>query len=524
MTTTYASHFSTRSTPQSEAIPGKTMVQNSAGGFSFAVDDWTRLERFLILGSEGGSYYATERGLTIENAQCVMRCVAVDPMRTVQTIVEISEAGRAPKNDPAVFALAICAGAPDNPGARMLALAALPKVCRIGTHLFQFAEAVEKFRGWGRSLRNAVGQWYKVREPGDLAYQVSKYQQRNGWSHRDLLRLSHPKPATEEYKSVYRWACGKPVETPVPLLAAVDAAKAAGSASEIVSLIREHGLVRECIPTQWLDSPDVWDALLEKMPLTAMIRNLATMTKIGLIKPLSSAVAKVCDRLADGEYLRKSRVHPLAILLAQRTYASGRGLRGSSTWSPVPQVVDALDGAFYAAFQNVEPTGKRWLLGVDVSGSMSAQLSGTPISCAEAAAAMALVTAHTEPAYYIHGFSGQFVDLGLSKGMRLNDALRRTQGRNFGSTDCAIPMLYALNNRLDVDTFVVLTDSETWCGSIHPSQALRQYREKMGIPAKLIVMGMVSNGFTIADPADSGMLDVVGFDSAVPQIMADFAR
>jgi 60 kDa SS-A/Ro ribonucleoprotein len=72
--------------------------------------------------------------------------------------------------------------------------------------------------------------------------------------------------------------------------------------------------------------------------------------------------------------------------------------------------------------------------------------------------------------------------------------------------------------------FVVYTDSETWFGTIHPVQALRQYREKMGVRAKLIVVGMTSNGFTIADPDDAGSLDVVGFDSAVPSVMADFAR
>ena len=65
-----------------------------------------------------------------------------------------------------------------------------------------------------------------------------------------------------------------------------------------------------------------------------------------------------------------------------------------------------------------------------------------------------------------------------------------------------------------------------WCGcgaKVHPKEALNQYRERTGIPAKLIVVGMVSNGFSIADPNDGGMLDVVGFDTAVPQIMADFA-
>jgi 60 kDa SS-A/Ro ribonucleoprotein len=85
-------------------------------------------------------------------------------------------------------------------------------------------------------------------------------------------------------------------------------------------------------------------------------------------------------------------------------------------------------------------------------------------------------------------------------------------------------MLHAIQNRLLVDAFVVLTDSETWAGDIHPVQALRRYRERSGLPARLIVVGMVSNGFTIADPDDGGMMDVVGFDAAVPQLMSDFVR
>jgi 60 kDa SS-A/Ro ribonucleoprotein len=83
-----------------------------------------------------------------------------------------------------------------------------------------------------------------------------------------------------------------------------------------------------------------------------------------------------------------------------------------------------------------------------------------------------------------------------------------------------------MQHKEKVDVFVVYTDSETWFGQIHPMQALRQYREKLGIRAKLIVVGMTSNGFSVADPDDAGALDddVVGFDSAVPSVMADFVR
>jgi 60 kDa SS-A/Ro ribonucleoprotein len=85
-------------------------------------------------------------------------------------------------------------------------------------------------------------------------------------------------------------------------------------------------------------------------------------------------------------------------------------------------------------------------------------------------------------------------------------------------------MRYAQALEREVDTFVIYTDSETWADDIHPVQALYDYRHASGIDARLVVVGMVANGFSIADPGDRGMLDVVGFDTATPQLIADFAR
>ncbi len=109
MASCYASHVSTKQTPQTSPIPGTTQVENSAGGFTWEVSDWTRLDRFICLGAEGNTFYTTERELTIENAACVERCAKLDGVRTVNRIVEISVAGRAPKNDPALVAMAIVA-------------------------------------------------------------------------------------------------------------------------------------------------------------------------------------------------------------------------------------------------------------------------------------------------------------------------------------------------------------------------------------------------------------------------------
>ena len=567
MALNYAKFFNRRATPQSQPIPGSTQVANSGGGYSWQVDDWTRFDRFLILGAEGGTYYIGERDLVKENHDAIVGCIKTDGVRAVKRIVEISDTGRAPKNDPAVFALALVAAHGDQK-AKALAFQNLAKVCRIGTHLFQFAEYVNALRGWGRGLRNAVGRWYVGQETDKLAYQVVKYQSRRvgcstqPWTHSDLLRLAHPKAPSAGHEAIFRWVLSgteglgeRTVKRQVngedrvatyaaadklpQIVEAFEKAKKASSKAEIVGLIDEFDLPREAIPTQWLNEVTVWGALLERMPITALVRNLGKMTAIGLVKPFSDAAGLVIRKLGDPALLKRARIHPLAVLIAQKVYAQGRGEKGSLTWQPVARIVDALDVAFYATFQNVEPCGKPVLLALDVSGSMdSSMIAGSCLSAREASAAMALVTAATEPDCEIIAFSSAANGHGgrwgggesgitraaISPRMRLDSVIERVRAIPMGGTDCSLPMVWARRNKLRVSAFVTYTDSETWAGSIHPAQALRQYRDEFVGDAKAVVVGMTSNGFTLADPSDRGMLDVVGFDTSVSAVIADFVR
>jgi 60 kDa SS-A/Ro ribonucleoprotein len=529
-------------------------VPNSEGGYVWEADIWTRLRRFLILGSEAGSFYASERKLTIANTRALDACIEQDGTRTIELIAEISEAGRGPKNDPAVYALARCASAADVI-TRRAALAALPRVCRTGTHLFQFATIVNEQRGWGRALRRAVGAWYAARDADAIAYQAVKYRQREGFTHRDVLRLAHPArlvsagnptlDVSPEQARLFEWIVRGGEADGLPrIVEGYTRAQRAGSADEAARLVREYQLPREALPSEHLTSSAVWEALLETMPMTAMIRNLATMTRVGLLTPGSPSARVITERLSDGARIRKTRVHPIALLVASRTYVSGRGVRGRGSWTPVTAIVDALDEAFYLAFGNVQPTGKRLLLALDVSGSMTfGSIAGMPgLTPRDASAAMALVTLAVEDQVEVVGFHagrggwvarrrGRFqghadalTPLPLSARQRLDDAVRRVSDLPFGGTDCALPMRYALEQGRAVDTFVIYTDSETWAGDMHPAEALRRYRQSTGIAARLVVVGMVANRFTIADPNDAGMLDVVGFDTSTPQVIGGFAR
>ncbi len=526
-------YFSTRQTSQKMAIPGSGQVANSAGGYTWALDKWGQLDRFLILGSEGGTFYISPQKLTVDNAENVIDCIQEDGVRVVQRVVEISTTGRAPKNDPALFVLAMVAGLGDE-AARRVALDALPKVVRVGTHLFHFMEYVEGFRGWGRGLRRGVANWYTSMPAKRLAYQAVKYQQRDGWSHRDALRLAHPKAPSDEHDALFAWItqgmempdAAAPASDALKTIWAFEQAKKATSVGEIQTLIVEYGLPWEAIPAEWHGTAEIWRTLLPQMPLGALLRNLARLTANGVLTPMSQETALVVGKVTDQALLQKARIHPIAVLAALMTYQSGRGVRGKLTWTPITRIIDALDAAFYQTFQTVEPTGKRYVLALDVSGSMGAGWVANTVGLSPriASAAMSLLTAVTEPQVTTIGFSHELIPLNISPKQRLDDVVKAISGLPFGATDCAKPMLWAMENNIEADAFIVYTDNETWYGDIHPAQALQAYRAQTGIDAKLIVVGMVANRYSIADPNDAGMLDVVGFDTAVPRLMSDFIR
>jgi 60 kDa SS-A/Ro ribonucleoprotein len=534
-TPTYANIFSTKQTPQTLPIPGETQIENHAGGYVYEISDWDRLDRFLILGSPSNTYYQTQPKLSRENAECVLRCIKEDGPRTVRRIAEISIAGRAPKQGPALFALAMCSAFGDDATKNVVATN-FSGIARIPTHLFEFLEYAQDMRGWGRHLKHLVDRWYALKDPAQLAYHVVKYQNREGWTHRDVLRKTHIKAlAGSDHALIYNWIVKGWNETErddtqwndaTKIIVGSEKIKTATGAVDAARLITDYNLPRECVPTQFLKDPAVWEALLPTMPMTALIRNLATMNRIGFLTRKSDAEKMILARLESKDALRKARVHPIALLVANLTYGAGRSIRGDGTWEPVPKITEALDDAFYTSFQFVAPTGKRHLLALDVSGSMTGgEVAGIPgLSPLLAEAALALVILNTEKDVKVMAFSQGFIPLEMTKDMTLAKAMRVCQGLPHMGTDCAIPMLYAGQNKLDVDAFITITDSETWYGQIHPKQALAAYRKMRVGDAKNVVIAVTATDISIADPNDPGSMDAVGFDAAMPAVIADFIR
>lgn len=545
-------------TPQNEQADPRQRP-NNAGGFGFVIDGEARIRRFLTIGVEGGTFYVSQHKLVTDNASVVLDWARNHATALVALATEISVAGRAPRNEPALFAVAAALALGDSEG-REAAARAVPQVARTGTHLFTFCGYLEQFRGWGRKAQRAVSSWYLSKDADTLAYQLVKYRQRDGWTHADVLRLAHPDPHAggelmADHDRMFRWVTGSTrfPETDAQLPSWITAYERAReiereSGSELarraktaayVKLIGDYpGMPWEALPDEAVASAEVLGAMTDAgMPQTALIRQLPKLTRLGVLPPMSARLRAVCDQIRDPERLRRARVHPLAVLIALRTYARGASLKGDTTWTPEQMIVDALDEAFYGAFGAVEPSGKRTMLCTDISGSMGWPIHANsrpghpghgpllyPFTAAEITGAMAMVTARFEPQWGIYGFSTDLRPLAISPRMRLDKVLQVMFGAYGGGTDCAAPMVWARTHKVEVDTFVSYTDNETWFGPVHPHEALESYRQAMGIDARLQVVAVAATEFSIARPGEPRELDVSGFDSAVPQLLADHAR
>jgi 60 kDa SS-A/Ro ribonucleoprotein len=781
---------------------------------TFAIDDAKRLLRFLVLGSESGTYSAAPLEHTAENLEALLRMLKGGRGEEAVGIIKaVSVAGRAAKQAATMSALAVCAQLGDTP-TRQSAYSALPAVCRTPTHLFEFVEraeaAAQGSTGWGRARRRAISGWYVHRRPEALAEALTKYRQRNGWSHRDVLRLCHAKPLSKAHELLFMYAVkgidetrcryGQAAEAEqaageaalcgrvLAYLEAVEAAKALNTAVAVdeevdsaqsraaetcAALIAKHKLRREHIPSRLLNESTVWEALLEGMPLTALVRNLGKISSLGMLDTRAAdgdanpqafvRETEICARLGDAAALKSARVHPFSLLLAKATYSMGHGHKGGLEWPVSAEVCEALGTSFELSLAGLPPlpeeagwctvaeavpppARRRILQAVDVSGSMawSAVLGSEVINARLGAAALAYITqkragpgdtistvgfgkhvteiagldtarsldeataaiselpdgpldlvlmldctgsmgcwieeskkkliAITEqiscwfppdggeaaglrvsfvgyrdigddgqhvvvkptsdyqevlavvqqqrpsgggdtpediagafeqvlrlelredatkllvhicdapchgkqyhscddsypggdpegrdPELLLAEIAGRGIDyclfdvdggghllskmnarfqqaydgavgrtslpmgvtaLGHDSG-RLEETILASVERSAcgGGTDCAAPILWATERKLAVDCFVVYTDNETTSGEISAADALRAYRAQSGIEARMAVVALSAGGESVADPEDSGMMDMVGFDAAAPAVLETF--
>jgi len=651
-------------------------VLNYSGGYVWQLSLLEHVNRYLVMGGakDMGNYYMQAEKVSHECALSVLQMIRnPDPSQFVQLcdlLKAVSVGGRAPKQEPILLSLAAAIVFAKTPEEKKIAFETLKVCIRIPTHAFMLAgfvrdlsmsKTVNKGKGWGTGFRRAMSHYYISHTGRDLAYHMTKYQNREGWTHADMIRMLHVDPTTladdgarlmfdyvmmkyarksktpsdktlatlasknvvvlpNKFKAMTKVEFVQKlnaIETPqipttasitslstaVPKPGAQVATKVGGFVSALTSmmpsfkppataataaavkqdkdddslviisddegscskkkketvtqlqqvahflkhlnalhdagenkdvplacaLIRSGRLVREHVPTALFGSKEIWATLLETMPMEALLRNLGKLTQIGVV---ADKYKEIAARFSNQEEILKARIHPIKVLIASKVYKNGHGDLGSLSWTPNMFVLVAMTQLYKLSYGTITPTGKRMMVALDVSGSMSSPVLGSKIlNCRDATVAMALLYLETEKNVNVVAFSDGLTDLSLpfsrnqlTRGMTIDQAMSATSGMAFSGTDCVLPIKHAIEKKLHVDAFIIMTDNETYAPNEHPQSALVRYRALTGIQAKLIVIGMTGNCFTIADPTDKNTLNLAGFDTSTPEIASMFLR
>ena len=574
-------------TPQTEAIPGREerMSKNEAGGVTFTKPEELKLRMWLVMGSNDGNYYVSGDNITKDAAGIVMEYIhsgrTLELLRIIQELNTASKgkASSVVRKTESIFALAMVKVFADGSHD----LAQLYEVIKEGvvvstvSQLTEWLNNIYMLNGgkltMGNGMKRAVEGFLTTRTGKNeeqsnrwLAYQLTKYRGRTYGDHRintsDILRLAHAKPANKFQDAMFFWVLNREGDNKQTLIEAMadDATQSeaidyiygfellqrAKTDREVVELIHGRGYTWEMIPSQFMKSVDVLRALMGlpteyseparhadgnprwSMPFTALLRNVPRFAAAGLFE--EHDILQRFEEVLTGDKavasMRWARVHPIRVLQAYKGYSSGssRNLK----WEVIPTVKAMLEQAFYLSFGALEPTGKRTLHAVDCSYSMTSSVLGMEgFSAREASAVLMMAAIRSEKLsnLILKGFNDTLSNLPITPNDSLDAVQHKMDRFDWGSTDCSLPMYYALDNNVDVEAFVMYTDNETWAGRRgHPQEALEKYRASSPsrANAKLIVWSMCYNEASVADPEDALSMELIGFDANAIDITRKF--
>lgn len=513
----------------SSTKPHAPTTTSHEGGTVSVVSPETLLRRFLILGATG-TFYANKRENVIELTTEIRNFIDSDPAAVLAIVRDVARNRLALRRDPTLFIHAQLT-LPSIPLAvRREAYASLGEVAQTGydiLHWTAFRRAAGKSN---QSFRKALGNWFLTRN--DLSYQAVKYDQRDGWSLGDLLRLARPTPNSDGIGFMFQWIT-RPDDRPKAtnhvnrLIQGYAAMRSANLAPrDVATIIRESRMPREAIPREYLAHREVWEALEESMPSQALLRNLGKLGSLGIVP----------DSLAAR--IRKN--HPFAILLARATYLSGHGLKGKLSWTVDTRVSRSLDEAFEQSYGDLPVRDSlSVVVALDTSGSMQKPIAGTNITSWDAAAALASIMARQYPQAQFVAYSNGLT--AFPKGLYTLDGFSREMVRlSHVGTYCWLPLDAVMRTTEHIDAVVSITDSETRSGVMRSgwnpfggsaflpamvgscSEYVDLIHDRKNPNFRHAVVATAANQVSIANHRDPLQLDLVGASADLPIALDKF--
>lgn len=486
-------------------LPG-TDAANHEGAPAYRLTAREALAQYAVTGTFNGTFYAD--GVDQLDAVKAL-ALEVEPEFLAKVAIYAAEKGY--MKDMPVMLLAMLASLQSDAFAR-----AFPRVVKSGKMLRGFVQVMRSGVTGRKSLgtrpKKAVQAWLERAS----TEQILRAMVGNDPSLADVIRMVHPKPSSEERKSLYAWAIGKPYDhaalpKPVKSLEAFRRDQRGSVPDVPFQLLTSLPLARE----HWVE--------IARQGGWQMVRqNLNTFARNGAFE-VSGFAEALAARLSDPAEIHRAKVFPYQLMMAWRTIDS-----------QVPNLVrDALQDAMDVAIANVPAIEGNIVLCPDVSGSMSSSVTGyrkgstSAVRCIDVAGLMTAAFLQRNPKARVLPFENEVMHIELNR----RDSVMTNAGKlaaiGGGGTNCSAPLRTLADEKAKVDLVVFISDNESWVDARRGGQPTAMMAEWARIkrfnPAAKLVCLDIQPHATSQAPTRDDVLNIGGFSDAVYGVIAAFA-
>lgn len=473
---------------------------NHEGFPTFHRSDAEAYLQVLLTNTLTGTFYATEETLLGESLVLHTHMAESDPQFMARALVYARNEGLM-RMQP-IVGLAYLAKAD-----RQLFHQIFTRVIQTPGDLSDFVEIVRGDvipGGMGRSIKRAVNAWLnEMSEYHALKYGTGG----QGYSLRDILRVSHPKPRNEAQDMIFMWltdrekwqAVDKTALTPqISAFEAIKRLDLSVGQDMARALITEGKLPYEIVTG--VIKPDVatWTALMRQMPYMALMRHLNTLQRAGVLK-IEENAQYVANRLADANAVRKAKILPFRLFMAHQMFKAE---------DPYEiYIEDALAAALDATFENLPNLGGRVCIAPDISGSMAGRMNAqSQTTYIQIAGIFAGALVKKTSRAVILPFNHQVVEVKLNGRDSILTNAEKISSMVGGGTAISAPISELLAKKIPVDTFIGITDSEEWARDHYGGQGFlkiwNDYKEKIAPNAKAFLVTIAPYRHAVA-PQDA---------------------
>jgi 60 kDa SS-A/Ro ribonucleoprotein len=450
----------------SKLFTAPVVVTNHEGYPAFTASDEQRYVQTLLTNTLGNTFYVSQKDLLEESKMHHARMVAVAPEFVAKALVYARNKGYM-RTQP-VYGLACLVAykgdAKEVERRRKIAASIFGEIIQTPNDLYDFVTLAGTLgcKLNSRGLKKMVTTWLnaKMNEYWAIKYGANKEEV----SLRKVLRHFHP-AHTELYRYMRAKKGGFEANlAELPKIRAFEALKVASTDAEKVKAIQEGGLPHEVATAFAGTSTDVWNAIVPNLPIFALLKNLATLERHGV---LEANRARIEGMLTSEVQIAKSKIFPYRYAKAMEHV--------QASW-----LQDALRVAVEKSFVNVPPLAGKTVVFLDVSGSME----GDRIK-QSSLFAMSVMKQAADSRLFLFSMGTQEF-----KFSRIDSLL--TQANSItanGGTDTSSPLRKLLAEKCNVDNIVLITDEQQNQGAPF-NQVLEQYRRSVNAEVKLFIINV----------------------------------